>query len=165
MRFPNWFRITDRGFELPVAIFDMDGVLSDAGHRQQFLRTDPPDWDSFGALAHLDPPLEFGHAEATRFAVDHCIVVVTARPAPMFASTHEWLVRHGFPVDLAILRPEHDFRPSHEVKRDQLMRIREHGGDIRVAYEDEIANLDMYRSHDVETVYVHSGYYDDVGEL
>ncbi len=30
MNFPNWFRITDRGFELPVAIFDMDGVLVDS---------------------------------------------------------------------------------------------------------------------------------------
>ena len=30
MNFPNWFRITARGFELPVAIFDMDGLLIDS---------------------------------------------------------------------------------------------------------------------------------------
>jgi len=165
VNFSNWFRITDRGFDLPVAIFDMDGVLSDATHRQEFLRTDPPDWDNFGARAHLDPPLEFGHGEVARFSADHCIVVVTARPAPMFDATSEWLRRYDFPVDLAVLRPADDFRPSHELKREQLLRIREHGGDVRVAYEDEIANLEMYRAHDVDAVYVHSGYYDDGGAV
>ena len=165
MNYPNWFPITERGFELPVAIFDLDGVLSDAAHRQQYLRTDPPDWDNFGARAHLDPPIDFGHREVARFSTDHCVVVVTARPAPMFEATRDWLLRHDFAVDLAVLRPVDDLRPSHEMKREQLLRIREHGGDVRVAFEDEIANLEMYRAHDVDAIYVHSGYYDDIGEV
>jgi hypothetical protein len=161
VNYPNWVRVTERGFDLPVAIFDMDGVLSNATHRQEFLRADPPDWIAFGDLAHLDEPIDFGHREVSRYREDHCIVVVTARPIERVDGSLEWLERHGFAVDLAIFRPSGDERPSHELKGQELERIRSHGGDVRVAHEDEIKNLVMYGKAGVPAVYVHSGYYDD----
>lgn len=161
MNFPHWVTVTDRGFDLPVAIFDMDGVLSDATHRQEFLRSDPPDWTAFGDLAHLDEPLDFGHREMARYRDDHCIVMVTARPFERQESSLEWLARHGFWVDLAIFRPSGDERPSYELKGEELERIRSLGGDVKVAHEDEIKNLVMYGKAGVPAVYVHSGYYDD----
>lgn len=164
VNFPHWVRVTERGFELPVAIFDMDGVLSDATHRQEYLRASPPDWVAFGDLAHLDEPLEFGQREMARYRDDHCIVLVTARPIERREGSLEWLARHGFAIDLAIFRPSADQRPSHELKGHELDRIRSLGGDVKVAHEDEIKNLVMYGKAGVNAVYVHSGYYED-GEV
>lgn len=156
----NWVEVTDRRPVGPVAIFDMDGVLSDATHRQDFLRRDPPDWDGFGAVAHLDTPLAEGRDAIDEWRPDHVAVVVTARPIAMHGVTIAWLAEHDFSVDLVVFRPDGDLRPSPEMKRDELARIQAFGGDVRVAYEDERRNLDMYRAAGIETVYVHSGYYD-----
>ncbi|MFT7606980.1 MAG: hypothetical protein ACI9MX_000025 [Candidatus Aldehydirespiratoraceae bacterium] len=161
MEFPHWVQVTDRGFELPVAIFDMDGVLSDATHRQEFLRASPPDWISFGDLAHLDEPVAFGQREVERYRQDHCVVLVTARPIERREGSLEWLARYGFSIDLAIFRPSGDERPSHELKGEELERIRTLGGDVKVAHEDELQNLVMYGRAGIPAVYVHSGYYDE----
>ena len=157
---PHWFRITERGFDLPVAIFDMDGVLSDATHRQHHLAVDPPDWDGFGATSHLDPPLVEGPGRVAELRSEHLITVVTARPAPMFEVTSTWLARHEIHVDLIVLRPEGDYRPSQELKADELARIRSLGGDVRLAVEDDPENHAMYVDAGVEALYIHSGYYD-----
>ncbi|MEZ5168992.1 MAG: hypothetical protein R2695_21800 [Acidimicrobiales bacterium] len=74
--------------------------------------------------------------------------------------TVDWLDRHGVRADLVVFRPSGDRRPSPEVKRDELARIRALIGEVVVAHEDERRNLEMYAAAGVETVYVHSGYYD-----
>lgn len=156
----HWAQVTGREPVGPVAIFDLDGVLSDAGHRQEFLQREPPDWDGFGERAHLDTPLDEGRLALEEWRIDHVAFVVTARPVAMRDLTVAWLARHGFLVDLVAFRPHGDLRPSHEVKRDEVDRIRAHGGDLRIAFDDEKRNLEMYRRAGIQTVYVHSGYYD-----
>lgn len=156
----HWHRLTDRGFDLPVAIFDLDGVLSDATHRQHHLATDPPDWDGFGARSHLDEPLSFGTGRLAELRVDHHITVVTARPADMADVTVAWFERHGVAVDLVVFRPAADRRPSQDLKRGELERIRAAGGDVRLVFEDDPDNVAMYEEAGVAVVYVHSGYYE-----
>lgn len=165
MNHPNWFWITERRFELPVAIFDMDGVLSDAAHRQQYLRTDPPDWDRFNAHAEHDEPLLDGIDSVRETAVDHVVAVVTARPLAGVDTAHAWLARHEVPVDLLVLRPAGDERHSPAVKRDELGRLRVAGADVVSAVEDHPGIVAMYEAEGVAVRYVHSGYYDGVGEV
>lgn len=156
----NWVHLSDRGFDLPVAIFDLDGVLSDAAHRQHFLASDPPDWDGFGSLSHLDDPIEPGRRRLVELREEHLISVVTARPADMREVTVAWFERHRIDVDLVVFRASHDRRPSPDVKRDVLYQIRDLGGDVRIAYDDDLENVEMYGRAGVHVVYVHSGYYD-----
>lgn len=158
---PNWAAISGREPAGPVAIFDLDGVLSDASHRQHFLRADPADWDGFGALAPLDPPIPAGREQCERWRADHVVVIVTARPLGMREVTLAWLDEHGIEPDLVAFRASGDFRPSPDMKRDELERIRSFGGDVRIVFDDEMGNVEMYRRAGVEVVYVHSGYYDD----
>jgi hypothetical protein len=156
----HWRRLTERGFDLPVAIFDLDGVLSDASHRQHHLAADPPDWDGFGRDSHLDDPLADGTGHLERLRTDHHITVVTARPAAMAEGTAAWFARHDIRVDLTVFRRDHDRRPSQDVKRDELNRIRAMGGEVRVVYEDDPENVAMYESAGLQVVYLHSGYYE-----
>lgn len=157
---PHWHQLSERGFDLPVVIFDLDGVLSDATHRQHHLTVDPPDWEGFGALAHLDQPLPFGTGRLAELRTAHHITVVTARPAAMREVTVAWFARHGVIVDLVVFRPDADRRPSQELKQAELDRIRAAGGDVRLVFEDDPDNVAMYERAGLEVVYVHSGYYE-----
>lgn len=160
----HWRWRVQPGFTRPVAIFDMDGVLSDAAHRQRYLREDPPDWDSFNARAADDVELPHGLSALRRAAAEHAIVVVTARPAASLEMTERWLAARALPVELVVLRPDGDVRHSPAVKRDEVARLRSAGADIRFAVEDHPGIVAMYEAEGIVVRYVHSGYY-DAGEV
>jgi hypothetical protein len=160
----NWRWRGDRRFDAPVVIFDMDGVISDASHRQDFLRMDPPDWAQFNSRAGKDPAIPEGIVAVRAAAESHVVVVVTARPLVTIDVADSWLEQHDVPVDLLVLRPDGDERHSPEVKRDELARLRAAGADIAGAVEDHPGIVEMYQEEGVVVRYVHSGYY-DVGEV
>lgn len=160
----HWRWRVEPGFDRPVAIFDMDGVLSDASHRQQYLREDPPNWEMFNSRAWKDPALAEGLADLRAAAVEHQVVVVTARPVVTVDMTEQWLAERDLPVELLVVRPEGDQRHSPAVKRDELARLRNAGADVRLAVEDHPGIVEMYEHEGVPVRYVASGYY-DVGEV
>ena len=43
-----------------LAVFDVDGVLADVGHRLRHLEGGRKDWGAFFAAAEKDPPLPVG---------------------------------------------------------------------------------------------------------
>ncbi len=161
----NWRWRSDRRFDEPAVIFDMDGVISDASHRQRFLDVDPPDWANFNSRAWKDPVIADGVDAVRAAARDHVVVVVTARPLITIDMADSWLERHDVPVDLLVLRPEGDERHSPAVKRDELARLRAAGARIVSAVEDHPGIVKMYEQEGVSVRYVHSGYYDDIGEV
>ncbi|MDW3219953.1 MAG: hypothetical protein R8F63_15165 [Acidimicrobiales bacterium] len=160
----HWRWRVEPGFDRPVAIFDMDGVLSDASHRQQYLREDPPNWAMFNSRAGKDAALADGLADLRATAVDHQVVVVTARPAVTIDMTEQWLAERDLPVELLVLRADGDERHSPAVKADVLAALLAAGADIRLAVEDHPGIVEMYERAGVPVRYVHSGYY-DVGEV
>ena len=144
-----------------AVVFDMDGVLSNATGRQHYL--DPgrrKDWKGFFEAAGQDALIE----EVARLVelLDHSLVVVllTARPVRIRDLTLEWLERHGLRWDLLVMRPDGDFDTSPEFKRRTVHELREVDLDVRLAFEDDRRNLDMFHSEGVPCVYIHSGYYD-----
>ena len=156
----NWIEVTGRPLAAPTVIFDLDGVLSDASHRQQFLREDPPDWRNCNGRAHADPPIVAGLVFAASIAVEQRLVISTARPLTSADMTREWLSDHEVRHDLLILRPEGDRRSSPDMKRAQLHELRARGADIRFAVDDYVPNVEMYRSEGIVGLYMHSGYYE-----
>ena len=160
----NWRWRSDRRFDIPAVIFDMDGVISDASQRQKFLRSDPPDWVGFNSGTWRDRPLPEGVTAVREAALVHLVIVVTARPLAMIDMADQWLERHGVPVDLLVLRPDGDDRHSPAVKRDELAALRAAGADVVAAVEDHPGIVEMYEQAGVAVRYVHSGYY-DIGEV
>ena len=54
---PNWHFRDGAPAGGPLVILDLDGIISDASHRQHFLRGDHRDYEGFFRSAALDPPL------------------------------------------------------------------------------------------------------------
>jgi len=141
-------------------VFDLDGVLSDAASRQHFLEGRRRDWDAFfdacgddtlieevaGLLALLDPAL--------------VVVLLTGRPLRVRPQTRAWLTRYSLRWDLLVMRDHGDYEAAREFKRRSVRELRDAGFDLRLAFEDDRRNVDMFHGEGVPCVYIHSGYYD-----
>ena len=159
----NWYLRDGAPEGGPLVILDLDGVISNASHRQHFLRGARRDWRGFFTSAAHDPPYETGVALAASIDDDHTVAILTARPHYVADMTRAWLAANEVRHDLLILRPETGrgrSGPSADFKRHELSRLRAAGYEIVMAIEDDERNIEMYRSEGIFALYVHSGYYE-----
>jgi hypothetical protein len=141
-------------------VFDLDGVLSDAAGRQHLLDRPYRDWDAFFAACGDDDVI---HEVARLLEViehDLRIVLLTARPSRVQRQTLAWLERHELRWDLLIMRDWGDYQASRHFKQDTVHELRDRGFDLRLAFEDDRRNVDMFHAEGVPCIYIHSGYYD-----
>ena len=157
----NWHRPSGALTSGSAVVFDLDGVISDATHRQSYLRQRPQDWRGFFAAGVDDPVIESGRALARSVEAGHVVVILTARPSYIAASTADWLDRNDVRHDLLVTRPDGDRRSSPEYKRDELIDLGSAGYDVQVAIDDDPEIVAMYRRQGVFALYVHSGYYEE----
>lgn len=143
----------------PTVVFDMDGVLSDATRRQHYLEWPRRDWESFFEECGDDEII----AEVARLLEclddDLRIVLLTARPIRVQRQTLGWLQRYGLRWDLLIMRDWGDYMAAPSFKRITVDELRRYGFDLRLAFEDDQRNVDMFHSEGVPCVYIHSGYH------
>ncbi|MEW2550785.1 phosphatase domain-containing protein [Streptomyces zhihengii] len=130
----------------PLAVFDLDGTLADAGHRQHLLRRAPRDWDAFFAAAPDDPPLDEG-VRLCREAAGECeIVYLTGRPERCRRDTVDWLAARELPEGRIFMRRDDDRRPARRTKLEILRRLGA-GREIRMLVDDdELVCLDAERA-------------------
>ena len=62
------------------------------------------------------------------------------------------------PADHA--RPAATTTPPGDFKQRTVGELRQWGFDLRLAFEDDRRNVDMFHAEGVPCVYIHSGYYD-----
>ena len=145
----------------PAVVFDMDGVLSDAAGRQHYLERPYRDWEAFFAacgddqlideVARLLEVLDPDHA-------DH----PAHRPADPGAAPDARLAR-ALP---AALGPARSCGTSATTTRRgtsssaRCGELRPFGFDLRLAFEDDRRNYDMFHAEGIPCVYIHSGYYE-----
>jgi len=53
-----------------------------------------------------------------------------------------------------------DYTAARDFKRMTVSDLRLYGFDVRLAFEDDRRNLEMFRGEGIPCVYIHSGYYD-----
>jgi phosphoglycolate phosphatase-like HAD superfamily hydrolase len=144
----------------PTVVFDMDGVLSDAGGRQHLLAPPRRDWRAFFEAVGEDALI----AEVARLLEvldsDLRVVLLTARPHRVQPQTLDWLARHELRWDLLVMRPSRDFGASSDFKRSVVRDLQERGFELGLAFEDDRRNVEMFHAEGVPCVYIHSGYYD-----
>ena len=140
-------------------IVDIDGVLADAGHRQHFL--DPPwrDWDGFFSECDGDAVFEENKCLLELLDMDLVVVLLTSRPTWIQRMTTSWLEEHQIRYDLLIMRPLGDFQPSPGFKRDETQALRNEGYVPRLAIDDDMRNVRMYRQEKIPTLFLDSGYH------
>ncbi len=144
-----------------AVLVDIDGVLSDATGRQHFLEdSSKRNWRAFFDACGDDPVI----AEIARLLDlldrDLAVVLLTGRPARVQPQTLAWLDRYQLRWDLLIMRDYGDYSASRSFKRESVADLRRYGFDLRLAFEDDRRNVDMFHDEGVPCVYLHSGYYE-----
>jgi phosphoglycolate phosphatase-like HAD superfamily hydrolase len=108
---------------LPLAVFDIDGVLADVRHRLHHLEARPQRWEQFFQAAGRDPLLEEGAQRLRDALADHDVLYLTGRPERTRHLTERWLARHGLPTGPLLMRADDDVRPARYLKRSVLRRL------------------------------------------
>ena len=139
-------------------IVDVDGVISDASHRQHLVKARR--WDEFFDGCPDDPPLEPTVALVRSLSPDITVVLLTARPWRLLDDTLAWLSTHQVCWDLLILRPPKSSGPSRAYKAAEVDNLRHYGFELLYALEDDPRNVQMYAEADVPCLYIYSGYYE-----
>ena len=160
MIFENW------RFRAPLepgraAVFDMDGVLSDAATRQHYIEgPGRRNWDAFFAACGDDELIEDVAQLLHLLDPELQIILLTGRPLRVQPQTLAWLDRYGLRWDLLIMRDWGDYMAAREFKQWTVRDLRSEGFELVLAFEDDRRNLEMFRAEGVPCVYIHSGYYD-----
>lgn len=144
----------------PTVVFDMDGVLSDAATRQHYLDQPRRDWDGFFAACGDDALIDEVARLLDVLDDDLRIVLLTARPMTVQSQTIGWLQRYDLRWDLLIMRPGGDYTASRSFKKTSVEQLRAFGFDLRLAFEDDQRNVEMFHDEGVPCIYIHSGYYE-----
>jgi len=155
----NWCWRDGRVEPGETVVFDMDGVLSDATRRQHYLEWPRRDWETFFEECGEDELI----AEVARVleCLDHDlrVVLLTARPVRVQPQTLRWLRRYDLRWDLLVMRDWGDYMAAPSFKRLTVQELRSYGFDLRLAFEDDQRNVDMFHDEGVPCVYIHSGYH------
>lgn len=109
--------------ELPIAVFDIDGVVADVRHRLQFVERKPKDWSAFFAAAKNDGAHRDGIEMVQKLSVDHEVVYLTGRPKQLRRDTEAWLESHGIGGHRLVMRQGGDRRPAATVKVEFLRKL------------------------------------------
>jgi len=144
-------------------IFDIDGVLSDAAGRQHFLEGGGgrrKDWDAFFEACGEDPLIEEVGRLLELLDSDLRVLLLTGRPIWVQPQTVAWLQHYGLRWDLLVMRDHGDYMAAREFKRWTVAEFRHFGFDLRLAFEDDRRNLEMFHGEGIPCVYIHSGYFD-----
>lgn len=159
----HWISVSGRPLGGPTAVLDLDGVISDASHRQHFLAGDDLTAEDFDRFFHAcvdDPVLPAGRALADSLTGHLCLVILTARIHAIREQTVDWLARHSVGHDWLILRGPDDHGSSSDWKQIQLEQLFAAGADVWLAADDDPRNVTMMRNLGLPTLYIASGYYD-----
>ncbi len=144
----------------PAVVFDMDGVLSDASRRQHYLDRPFRDWEAFFQACGDDDLINEVARLLEVLDPDLRVLLLTARPQRVRDQTLAWLQRYGLRWDVLVMRDWDDFGSSRSYKQRVVGEFREYGFELRLAFEDDRRNVDMFHAEGVPCVYIHSGYYD-----
>jgi len=141
-------------------VFDIDGVLSDAVTRQHYLESGKRDWEAFFDACGDDDLIEDVAALLALLDPMLRIVLLTGRPIRTQPQTLAWLERYGLRWDLLVMRDVGDYAAARSFKKTAVADLRTYGFDLRLAFEDDRRNLEMFKAEGIPCVYIHSGYYD-----
>lgn len=122
----------------PIAVFDLDGTLSDTRHRLPLVESAPKQWDAFFREARWDPPLAEGVELARKWARECAVGYVTGRPERCRADTLAWLSEHGLPAGELWMRGDRDRRPARIAKLQLLQQLADERAVAVVVDDDEL---------------------------
>lgn len=157
---PSWTWHTGEVDPGQIVLVDMDGVISNAWHRQHFLSGTSRDWKGFFNSARDDEPILSGITLLDLLGDSAVVALVTARPDSILDDTVAWLREYDVRWELLIMRGRADHGPAPEMKRLAVQELRDAGYDPVLAIDDHEENIAMYEEEEIAAIYMHSGYYE-----
>ncbi len=155
----NWWWRAGEIIPGRAVVFDIDGVLADASHRQYLVTGVRRNWDLFFEMCGKDDLIESVATTGRLLSKDLAVILLTARPSWVAAETVEWCRRHDVRWDLLIMREYGDYSMARDFKHFTVEELRQYGFELELAYEDDMRNVDMFESCGIPCVYIHSGYH------
>ncbi|MGW7514078.1 phosphatase domain-containing protein [Streptomyces sp. NPDC054796] len=128
-----------------LAVFDLDGTLSDTRHRLHFVKGPKRDWNAFFRAALDDAPLPAGIALAQEWARECDLGYVTGRPERCRRDTVRWLEAQGLPTGELWMRDNADRRPARVAKPALLRRLAAERT-VAVVVDDDVRVCEAYRA-------------------
>ena len=160
MDLPNWSWREGPLSPGEAVVFDIDGVLSDAAGRQHFIERGRRDWDAFFEACGEDPLVDEVARLLELLDPALAVVLLTGRPLRVRPQTLAWLSRYRLRWDLLVMRDRGDYSQVSRFKQGAVSELRAFGLDLRLAFEDDPRNRDMFHAEGVPCIYIHSGYYE-----
>ena len=136
-----------------VAIFDVDGTLSNIDHRKHFIEGGKKDWDGFFKNMANDELIETTKQLIDLTYPNHDIVIVTGRPSSYRQVTEDWLKKHNVRYNALFMRGANDHRSDVIVKQEILDNFLDKSK-IDMVVDDRKKILDMWRSNGLPTINV-----------
>ena len=140
-------------------IFDVDGVLADASHRQFLVTGARRNWDLFFDMCGKDDLIEPSAIAGRLLDPSLQVILLTARPSWVAGETVQWCERNQVRWDLLIMREHGDYSMARDFKEFTVSEMRQYGFEPELAFEDDQRNVDMFEHVGIPCVYIHSGYH------
>ena len=155
----HWFWNGATKQSTDCVIVDIDGELANASKRQHHL--DPPwrDWHAFFADCIDDESFEETVTLIDLLDPTLAVILLTSRPMWVQRPNLKWLAKFDILISILIMRHIGDFQASPGFKKDETKRLSARGFVPRLAIEDDMRNVRMYRSIEVPTIFLESGYH------
>lgn len=144
---------------MKIILLDLDNTISDDAWRHQYVRYQMSDgkrrYHDYNQLCGFD---ECRNHHLFEDLKGNELIIVTTRPNYVRPQTKEWLRRNKVPFKHIIMRNNSDTRFSAELKKQQLLDIRQHYNiafdDIECAYDDRKDVIDMYTKFGVKNFHI-----------
>lgn len=140
-------------------IFDLDGTLTLTGHREHFLRQDPPDWEAFHRASIHDPVNEPVATVLRALAIENPvarILIWSGREAFVTGETLQWLEQNKLRryIHDVRLRPVGNRETAEVLKLRWLEELLDRGECVSMAFDDSSTACNFWNSVGIPTFHV-----------
>ena len=134
----------------PEAIWvDIDNTLSDAAHREHFLKGEKKNWKGFFDNMDRDPVNEWCKALANGMYSSVVVLICSARPSDYRSNTQAWLSLNGVKYHELIMRLGGDFRKDSIVKEIMYEFEIKSRYNLLFSVDDRRQVIDQMRTHSI----------------
>ncbi len=142
-----------------TVIFDIDGVIADATHRNHHITKPNNNWDEFFQDCENDTQLTHNTHLLQLLAKHNNITLLTSRPKAVKKQTTNWLTKNNIPWNTLIMRSARNDIPSANYKKLAIQQLIEQNTTIEIVFDDDPKNIAEIKKLGINAIYIHSGYY------